>query len=245
MKLAFDPWSKLRAISKREKQLWPVIYVDRANLTENIERDISASFEGGADAVVLELGKDPAPLAKALEHALKKFPKTKIGVNYLGGDEDPYGYLTGFKLAKEMSLDIVWTDFCGVDKIKELSEISLHEIEAHRFPGAFYCSGIHMKYGTMLDPNKSIEQSALQAMGWVDGIIVTGPKTGVAADPDRAHRAREVIGTYPMGTASGISAENFHHIADYVDFCLVNTSISDENHRIILKKVRELRKTMG
>ena len=241
----FNPRKKLLGISNRAKQLWPVIYVDTKNLKDNVERDIERSFEGGADAVVLELGKDPAPLAKALEHARVKYPKAKIGVNYLGGDQDPYGYLTGFRLAKEIGLDIVWTDFCGVDKVQELPEISLQEIESHRIDSAFYVSGVHMKYGTLIDTNKPVEKSALQALGWVDAVIITGPKTGIPTDPQRAVRVRQAIGNYPLGAASGVSDENFHTIGANVDFCLVNTSISDAEHRIIMSKVKALRKVMG
>ena len=98
-----------------------------------------------------------------------------------------------------------------------------------------------MKYSTLIDPNKTIEKSARQALGWVDGIIITGLKTGVAIDPERAKRARSVIGDYPLGVASGVSAENISSIAKEIDFILVNTSISDKNHRIIGEKVKKLR----
>ena len=240
-----DVRAKLAAISARTKQLWPVIYVDPANLEAHLEQDIEASFEGGADAVVMELGKDPDVLERAVAHARKKYPAAKIGANYLGGDGDDYGSINGFRIARDYALDIVWVDFCGVDLIKELPETSLHDIEKRRPHAAFYVSGVHMKYGTMLDPNKTIEQSALQAMGWVDGIVITGPRTGIPTDPDKARRARGVVGNYPLGAASGVSVENFASIAAYVDYCLVNTSISDPNHRILKGKVRELRSAMG
>jgi hypothetical protein len=240
----FDPRAKLRAISKNAKQLWTVVYVDPTKPEEVVERDVEASFEGGADAVVLEIGKSPAPLIRAVAHVRKKYPGAKVGCNYLGDDTDPYGYINGFQISKDHGLDIIWTDFCGVDLVKEVPEVSMHTIDKARPDRAFYCSGIHMKYGTLLDPNKTIEHSALQAMGWVDGVIITGPRTGVPTDPDRARRARATVGTYPLGAASGVSVENFQSIRDYVDYCLVNTSISDPDHRIIMKKVRELRKVM-
>lgn len=242
---AFDLRTKLRGISPRAKQLWPVIYVDADNLTDTLERDIEASFEGGADAVVLEIGKNVPALTRAVEHAKSKYPHAKIGANYLGDDVDQYGYQTSFRLAREFDLDIVWTDFCGVDLVQELPEISLHAIEAARAPRAFYCSGIHMKYGTLVDPTKLIETSALQAMGWVDGIIITGPRTGVPTDPERASRVRDVIGSYPLGAASGVSADNFDSIRNSIDFCLVNTSIADAEHRILVDKVKRLRQVMG
>jgi hypothetical protein len=133
----YDPWGKLQAISNRKHQLWPVIYLDRGNLIPTLERDVEAAFEGGADAVVLEIGKDYGPLDKALAHMKVKYPRAKVGCDYLGGEKDPYGYITTFKLAKEYELDIAWTDFAGVDLIKELPEVSLHAIEAARPTKAF------------------------------------------------------------------------------------------------------------
>ncbi len=241
-----SPREKLKKFSQNAHQLWPVIYVDPTNLIENLERDIEAAFEGGADAVVIELGKNPATLARAVEHARAKYPHAVLGVNYLGsaGDEDPYGFINGFQLVKDHDLQIVWTDFSGVDLIQELPEISQQTIEKQRPLEAFYCSGIHMKYGTLLDPNKPIEKSALQALGWVDGLIVTGTQTGIPTDPEKARRARAVIGDYPLGAASGVTAQNVQYLLPYIDYCLVNTSISDPNHRLIKAKVKELREKM-
>lgn len=235
---------KLGQISPRAKQLWTVVYVEKVDTIAVLERDIAASLQGGADAVVLEISKEPAALALACAHVKKTMPGIKAGANFLGNDADPYGYINTFALVKEYGLDIAWTDFCGVDLVKEVPPADLHTIEAARPKAAFYCSGVHMKYGTLLDPSKTVEHSAQQAMGWVDGIIITGPKTGVATDPDRARRVREAVGSYPMGTASGTTAANFADIAKYVDFCLVNSSIADENHRILVDRVAELRRVM-
>lgn len=240
----FDPWSKLKAISTRAKQLWTVVYVESENTLETVERDVEASLDGGADAAVLEIGKDPAPLRRAVEHVRRKYPAAKVGCNYLGDDADPYGHVNGFRIARDFDLHLVWVDFSGVDLVQEVPEASLHAVEALRPGNALYVSGIHMKYGTMLDPAKTIERSALQAMGWVEGIVITGPRTGVATDPERAQRTRAAVGSYPMGAASGVTVDNFHTIRDYVDFCLVNTSISDADHRIITAKVRQLRQVM-
>jgi predicted TIM-barrel enzyme len=235
------PREKLRKISPRKKQIWVVGYVN--STLEDSFKDLEASRAGGADAIVYE-GKDFKKLEETIAAVQKKYPDFPLGVNFLGGDDNLHSYAQTFEIARKLRLALAWTDFSGVDLIKEAPEVSLHAIEAQRPETAFYFSGIHMKYSTLLDPAKTIEKSALQAMGWVDGIVVTGPKTGVATDPERARRARAVIGDYPMGAASGVSAENVHTILPYVDYVIVNTSISDKNHRILVDKVRELRKAM-
>lgn len=235
------PRQALEKISKRKKQIWVVGYVN-STLQDSI-RDLEVSFENGADAIVYE-GKDYKKLDETLKEIRKRFPKHSIGVNFLGGDDNLHTYKETFALAQKHKLQIAWTDFSGVDLIKEAPEVSLHSIDAAQPESVFYVSGIHMKYSTLIDPKKTIEKSALQAMGWVDGIVITGPKTGVATDPQVARRVRNIIDTYPLGAASGVAAENVHEILDTIDYVLVNTSISDKNHRILGEKLLALRKAM-
>lgn len=233
-----NPRENLSKLSKRKKQIWVVGYVN--STVEDSIKDLEESFANGADAIVYESG-DYKKLDETLAVIRKKYPHKVIGVDFLGPDEHLYTYKETFELAKKHRLEIAWTDFSGVDLIKEAPEQSLHKIDSLKPADVFYVSGVHMKYSTLIDQNKTIEKSALQAMGWVDGIIITGQKTGVAIDPERARRTRAVIGDYPLGVASGVSAENISTIAPYIDFILVNTSIADKNRRIIGEKVKKLR----
>jgi predicted TIM-barrel enzyme len=250
------PSELLASISPRKKKLFVVSYVGQpvpgGEPLDGTFADCAASIEGGADAVILinenmpeGVKKTQFPPLSELEEAVKacraRFPELKIGVNWLGDDkDDPYGYKGGFRLARENGLCLVWTDVSGIDLIKEAPALSLHEIAAARPPGVFYASGIHMKYTHLFDEGKTIEESALQAMGWLDGIIVTGPKTGSASDPEIVKRTRKVIGTYPLGVASDVTAENVATIRDHVDFYIVHTGIQ-EKHRIVAPKVKALR----
>lgn len=232
----------LTSLSKNKKQLWVVGYVN--STIEDSIKDLEISLAAGADAVVFE-SSNYNKLDEALGVLRKKFPKAVIGVNFLGPDENLYTYKETFELARKHKLQIAWTDFSGVDQINEAKDVSLNDIDALKPKDVFYVSGIHMKYSTLKDPRKTIEKSAQQAMGWVDGIVITGLKTGVATDPERAERTRKIIGDYPMGAASGVSAENVHSILKNIDFVLVNTSIADKNHRILGDRLKELRKAMN
>ncbi len=231
---------KLKKISSYVKQLWPVVYVNPNDLEKSLNHDLEIVVKSSCDAAVIELGKDPNTLSAAIYFAKKQFPQLKLGVNYLGGHNDLYGYVNSFQIASKYELPIVWTDFSGVDLIHELDEVSLHEIESHRLQSAFYCSGIHMKYGTLRDKNKPIELSALQAMGWVDGLIVTGGQTGEAASAHQLQKVRSVTHDYPIGIASGITLENIKNYLTDAQFFLVNTGIADKNHRLIFDKTRAL-----
>lgn len=234
------PFEKLKKISKNKKQLWPVIYVERTLTIEALKQDLEVAQKSQVDAVVLEMNKTPQLLEQAINWALDHYPLLKIGVNYLGGDGDLYGYKNSFHIAKKYKLPLVWTDFSGVDLVQELHEESLHAIEALRSDDFFYCSGVHMKYGTLKNPHKSIEQSTLQAQGWVDGIILTGAQTGASADVSSVAKAKQVSGHTPLGIASGITSENILSFKKYADFFLVNTGIADKNHRLDLEKTKNL-----
>lgn len=236
------PKDKLKNLGTHNKKIWVVGYMN-AGLAECIQ-DLENSFNNGADAIVFE-GSDYKKMDGLFTEIRKKYPTQIIGVDFLGPDENLYTYKETFDLAKKHNLQIAWTDFSGVDQIKEANDTNLHDIQANTAANIFYVSGVHMKYSTLIDVNKTIEKSALQAMGYVDGIILTGPKTGVAADPDKAARVKKVVHDYPVGLASGVSAENIKPFLPYIDFVLVNTSIADANHRIIPDKIKALRKAMG
>lgn len=235
------PRSQLQKLSNKKVQLWIVGYIN-ATLEDHI-KDLELSFANGADAIVFETS-DYNKLDSQLTEIRKRFPKHVIGVNFLGSDSNLHSYKETFALAKKHKLQIAWTDFSGIDLIKEAPEVSLQKILAEKPADVFYVSGIHMKYSTLVDTTKTIEQSALQAVGWVDGIVITGPKTGVPTDPEKARRARSVIGDYPLGVASGVSAENVQSLLPFIDYALVNSSIADKNHRIIGEKVKALRAAM-
>ncbi len=236
------PKDKIRSLGKHTKKIWVVGYTNEG-LQECIS-DLEVSFNNGADAIIFE-GHDYKKMDAIFTEIRKLYPKHIIGVNFLGSKNGLYTYKETFSLAKKHKLQIAWTDFSGVDLIKEATEVSLHDIEKNTSPDVFYVSGVHMKYSTLLDPQKSIEKSALQAMGWVDGITITSHQTGTAADIDKVKRVKAVVHDYPVGLASGVSATNIKPFLPLVDYVLVNTSIADKNRRIIPEKLRELRKAMG
>jgi len=230
-----NPRVELEKLSKNKKQIWVVGYTN--GTVEDALHDLETTFANGGDAIVYE-GSDYRKLDQVLTAVREKYPSKVIGVNYLGAY---VSYIETFELAKKHKCQIAWTDYSGVDLITEAPEMSLHDIDARKPEGVFYVSGIHMKYLTLRDPKKSIEKSARQAIGWMDGVTITGPATGQATDPEKARRTRAVIGDHPMGAASGVSAENVSSIVPYIDYMLVNTSIADANRRIIPEKLKALR----
>lgn len=230
-----NPRVEFQKFSNNKKQIWVVGYTNGS--IEDAFRDLETTFANGGDAIVYE-GSDYRKLDQVLAAVRAKYPEKVIGVNYLGAT---ISYIETFELAKKHNCQIAWTDYSGIDLVKEAPEISLHDVDSTKPAGVFYVSGIHMKYLTLRDENKSIEKSARQAIGWMDGVTITGPGTGQATDPEKARRARAVIGDHPMGAASGVSPENVSTLVPYIDYMLVNTSIADANRRIIPERLKALR----
>lgn len=237
--LSVEKWKKL---FNARKQIWVVGYLN-SNYEDSLS-DLKIAIENGADAIVFE-GKDHQKVDEFLAQLRMAAPHFRMGVNFLGPDENLGTYQETFTLAKKHNLEIAWTDFSGVDQIHEMKDLDLNHIESIRSDSFFYVSGVHMKYSTLRDPKKRVEKSALQAMGWVDGIVLTGSKTGAAADLEAVKSVRSQIGDFPMGLASGVTAENVSSFIPWIDFVLVNTGISSENHRISAEKLNRLRKVMG
>jgi hypothetical protein len=236
------PRAKLARLGSPGPLLWIVAYVN-AGLRECFT-DLENAFDNGADAVVFET-RDAAMMDEFLVEIRARYPARILGVDVLGSASNRYNHRETFALARKHRLQIAWTPFSGVDLIEEAEAVNLHDIERETTPDIFYISGIHMKYSTLLDVHKAIEKSALQALGWVDGLIVTGARTGAPADVEKVKRVRTVVHDYPLGLASGVSANNIRTFLPYIDYVLVHTSIADANHRILPEQVRALRRAMA
>ena len=109
-------------------------------------------------------------------------------------------------------------------------------------PNAMHVAGVHMKYTRPLN-DLSFPDAVKTALGSVDGINVTGPKTGVLADVKRIEIAHTSAGGYPLGLASGVSVENIAPVIPFIDYAIVGTSLKedDDKLRTSREKVWQLR----
>lgn len=228
--------------------LFVVVYIEpepEAEMLKHAMSDVQASIEGGADAIVLINEESSfAQLDTALTQVRGEFPNATLGANFLGDETEPYGFQKSFELAQKHHLQLVWTDFSGVDAMVDYPPMDFHRLQSIDRGNFFYCSGIQFKYGRFVDTQKPIETSALQAMGWLDGINISGSATGVTCEIDKVKRVRTAIGNHPIGLASGVNTENVGAFLPFIDYALVGTSLMDPNHRIIKEKVTELKHSM-
>ncbi|MFO0723296.1 MAG: BtpA/SgcQ family protein [Myxococcota bacterium] len=259
---------KLESISKNKRQLWVVVHI-RANKTTKADGSVDeeklfadalanadAVVEGGGDMIVLINSRTEMPLYERVIAAVRqKYPEFPIGISALS-----YGIsnLTeGFRLAKKFSAQMVWCETVPDEKMEyedddgsykpaEVIPLALAlQTQKNERPEAIHAAGVHMKYTRPLD-GKTFEEAMAAALGKVDAINVTGPKTGVRADVERIQSARKVAGDYPMGLASGVSTENVGEIIDLIDYAIVGTSLKMDQDplRTDVNKVKALRAKM-
>ncbi len=80
-------------------------------------------------------------------------------------------------------------------------------------------------------PGLSIEQAALDTWerAGADALIVSGPGTGRATDPERLERVRAAVPDAPLVVGSGATAGNLGDLAGLVDAFIVGTALEEGN----------------
>lgn len=259
--------SRLEAISKKKVQLWVVVHVrahktlkgdgsvDEARLVEDALANADAVVDGGGDMIVLINSRCELALYERVIAAVRtKHPRFPLGLSALS--YGPSNLTEGFRLAKKFSAQMVWTEVAPgeafeyeeddgryVPGVTTPPELAYQAQQAQ--PSVFHSSGVHMKYTRSTD-GKSFEDSLRSALGRVDGINITGPKTAVLAEVEHVQKARRVVGRYPMGLASGVSVENISSVIPFIDYAIVGTSLKDPANplRTSTGRVRALRVKM-
>lgn len=260
--------AKLRRISDKTVQLWVVAHVrahktlrpdgsvDEEALIRGAVRDADEALRGGADAVVLINARAELPLYERVIAAVRaRHPKAPLGLSALA--YGPENLTEGFRLARRFEADIVWCEVVPGEAFEYEDDDGRYkpavttpralalEVQARDRPKAMHVAGVHMKYTRPTD-GLPFPEAVARAVGSVDGIIVTGPETGVLADVERIRSARRMAGEHVLGLASGVSLENIESVIPFIDFAIVGTSLkrSDDPLRIDGDKVRALRTKM-
>lgn len=259
---------KVQAISKNKVQLWVVVHV-RANKTTNADGTVDeaklmadalanadAVVRGGGDMIILINARTEMPLYEKIITAVReRHPTFPLGISAL--DYGPKNLTEGFRLAAKYNAQMVWCEVVPDEPIeyedddgsyKPADVIPLQlalDTQARVHPTAIHTAGVHMKYTRPRD-GRTFEQAMTAALGKVDGINITGPKTGELADVERVKTARRIAGDYPMGLASGVGVDNIASVIEYIDYAIVGTSLKEPENalRTSEARVRELRAKM-
>ena len=201
----------------------PVIHVLD---TEQTARNIRVLIrEGAAGCFLINHDFDVETFLPIVRQVRAQFPYLWIGLNFLavtGRDAFP---ILG-ELAREgCSIDAYWADDARIDghgQNREAEEIAA--IRATSGWDGLYFGGTAFKKQRPVDPIHW-QDSAREAVPFMDAITTSGIATGEEADLTKITDFRAGIGDRPMALASGITPENARDYKD-VDAFMVATGIN-------------------
>ena len=181
-----------------------------------------------------------ASFAVVMNELIKK-SRIPLGVQFL--IDDPEASLA---IAKSSRAKFIRTDFF-VDRVKTeygIMEPMAKKIIAYRkkifAQDILILADVQVKYAEMLDKDKTMAISVKQAFAaGADGVIVTGPWTGVAPELNKLNDAKKAAKNMPVIIGSGLTVENSKTLLQVADGALVGTAIRDES-RIDYKKAKKL-----
>ena len=203
---------------------------------ERARQDLAALQEGGVDVIMFENNFDtpkfaelPASIAQHFEELIAELaPETKLpwGIVPLWND-----YRFGFEMCKKYgglmvrvpvfvdSVETVYGEFvANAKKVFEVrKEVGVEDV--------LILADVQVKHAKMLNPRPFTEsvEEAMQELA--DGIIVTGTWTGDPPSVEQCAEARSTVGDRGLVlTGSGMTAENLHSFAPYLDGCIVGTA---------------------
>lgn len=151
-----------------------------------------------------------------------------------------------FKMITNSTIDWVWTDKAmikGIDRVheKDNSADELLTWQQENECDKLYFGGLDFKYQKGLSPEE-YPFAVEQAKKYLDVITTSWAGTGISADSEKIKTIKKLAGDYPVGLASGISAENIHEYIPHTDISIVATAISNDYRNLNPQKVAELAK---
>lgn len=201
----------------------PVIHVlDAAQTDRNIRVLID---QGAAGCFLINHDFSVPEFLPILRKVRARWPALWMGVNFLavtGRDAFP---ILGDLAREGCVLDAYWADDARIDEAGENTEAD--EIAAVRAASGWdglYFGGTAFKKQRHVDPSRW-QDSAREAVPFMDVVTTSGIATGEEADLTKIHDFRAGIGDRPLALASGITPENARAYAD-VDAFMVATGIN-------------------
>ncbi|KKR71896.1 MAG: hypothetical protein UU81_C0014G0005 [Microgenomates group bacterium GW2011_GWC1_41_8] len=205
--------------------------------------DLDTLIDGGIDAVIFENNYD-VPHKTYVKHETTAFMTYLIskltfkrnipfGISVLWND-----YRAALSIAKVTGadfiripafVDAVITSYGVVEPVAEKARVFRKLIDAENVS---IFADVHVKHAEMVNKNKTLKQSILQATKQgADGIIITGKWTGNAPITEDLSLAQNA--TYlPIVVGSGADTDNINQLFQSADAAIVSTSFkSGERHK--------------
>jgi membrane complex biogenesis BtpA family protein len=207
-----------------------------AALVERAVSDARGYEEGGMAAVLVEnygdhpLYPDDAPketvaALTAAAVAVRRAVSIPVGVNVLRNDAHA---ALAVAAAADLAFIRVNVHMGAVVTDQGILQGRAHEtlrLRARIAPAVRIFADVHVKHGRPLgndDPVLAAQEVVTR--GLADGVIVTGPATGVAADLDRVRLVRAALVATPVLVGSGVTAETAGDVLRLADGAIVGTA---------------------
>lgn len=208
-------------------------------IKEKLLREISILEKGGVDAIMIENNYDlphhekidpmKAAMLGSLAQLLSTTSKLPLGIDVLWND-----YETALSICESTRLSFFRVP-AFVDTVKTsygIMEAKAHEVIKLRHDlgrdDIFILADIQVKHSEMVDKNKSLHQSALEAISaGADALIVTGKWTGDAPKTSDLEEARNAAGTFPIFIGSGATVDNLPTLLKFADGVIAGTALKE------------------
>lgn len=209
-----------------ENRVFVVIHVeDDDQALRNMERAVSAEVDGvfliqhGITKVTPGIGDpDLNRLARRIRRELRD-DHLWLGVNYLGSVPPERTFD-----AANVVFHALWTDTTLAANGPGGEEVAFSLAATQRHgPFPLYFGGLEFKGQPKAEDLKA---AVTRAVSLTDVIVTSGPATGKPASREKLAKLRELVGTHPLATASGVTPENAAEQFKFVDTVLVATGIN-------------------
>ena len=203
----------------------PVIH---AQDDDQINRNIEIAVRAGAQGVFLiNHDFDVKRFLPLIERCRQAHPLLWLGVNFLGVTGRDAFPILGNLESRGLAIDAYWADDACIDEQQE-SQNQAADIKSVRKGSGWsgiYFGGTAFKKQRVVDPANYFASGQI-AKQWMDVVTTSGIATGEPAEIDKIQTFRQGVGTNALAVASGITPENVHGYAPYVDAILVATGIN-------------------
>ncbi|MFH2062632.1 MAG: BtpA/SgcQ family protein [bacterium] len=227
-------------------------------VTEKALSDLTALESAGFDAVLVENDDDqphtefanPAQIAclTAVTAEICRRARVPVGVQMMLNDWQSsfaVARVTGAQFTRlDVFVDHVTCRWCEINPDPA-------EIVAERdriCPGLLLLTDIQVKYKEMIEPRPLTASAELAVTAGSDGLIVTGPATGVETPLERLQVVRAAYPDFPLFVGAGLTEDNVREQLTVANGAIVGTSIKCDGRVDFesAKKLREkLKKTPG
>lgn len=243
----------LNKIFKVEKPIIGMVHVDDVYSNKGLDQITDKALADarnlrlggyGVDGLIVEnweeksdrpfVNKETVRRMLQITRVIRDAIRAPIGINVLHND-----YRASLEIARQLGLPFVQLDVC-VDKVRTEFEytqgvqfdldVDMHDVNRKRQGvDAALFSGVHPKHYTMLEQEKTIEESTRQAIdNGVNAVVVTR-LTGTAPAVELVKRVKTFAEGhqkgFPVIVGSGVNIDNIEQLLEYGDGAIVGTTL--------------------